>query len=78
MVRSFVGGLELIVSLLKSNDREVFSYITPLTLDTLTSVCIFSILFPIHFPRSWQGEFILQSISSLTGDHFLYSRDFNV
>ena len=47
MVRSFVGGLELIVSLLKSNDREVFSYITPLTLDTLTSVFIFSILFHI-------------------------------
>ena len=26
MVRSFVGGLELIVSLLKSSDREVFTF----------------------------------------------------
>ena len=53
-MRSFVGGLELIVSLLKSNDREVFSYITLLTLDTLTSVFIFSILFHI-LPYISQG-----------------------
>ena len=29
-----------------------------LTLYTLTSVCIFSILFSIHFLRVWKGEFV--------------------
>ena len=29
-----------------------------LTLYTLTSVCIFSILFSIHFPMCWQGELV--------------------
>ena len=29
-----------------------------LTLYTRTSVCIFSILFSIHFLRSWKGEFV--------------------
>ena len=28
------------------------------TLSTLTSVCIFSIMFSIHFPRCWEGEFV--------------------
>lgn len=37
MVRSFVGGLELIVSLLKSSDREVFN----LTVDCLNLVIVF-------------------------------------
>ena len=32
------------------------------TLYTLTSVCIFSILFPICFLRCWQGEFVEKSI----------------
>ena len=32
-----------------------------LTLYTLTSVCIFSILFSIHFQRGWRGEFVSQS-----------------
>ena len=45
---------------------------------TLTSVCIFSTLFFIHFPRCWQGEFVIQSKGSLPGDHFLYSHYFNV
>ena len=57
-----------------------------LTLYTLTSVCIFSILFSIHFQRGWQGEFVQQSRAALVGDHllhshnfhFLYSRDLNV
>ena len=31
---------------------------TALTLYTLTSVCIFSILFSIHFLRCWHGEFV--------------------
>ena len=49
--------------------------VVTLTLYILTSVCIFSILFSIHFLRCWQGEFVKQSGASLVGDHFLYSRD---
>ena len=41
------------------------------TLYTLTSVCIFSILFSIHFLRCWQGEFVQQSRACLVGDNFL-------
>ena len=33
-------------------------YLMPLTLYTLTSVCIFSILFSIHFLMCRQGEFV--------------------
>ena len=29
-----------------------------ITLNTLTSECIFSLLFSIHFLRCWQGEFV--------------------
>ena len=32
---------------------------------------IFSILFSVHFPRCWQGEFVQLSRASLVGDHFL-------
>ena len=39
-----------------------------LILYTQTLVCIFSILFSIHFLKCWQGEF---SIASFVGDHFL-------
>ena len=35
-----------------------------------TSVCIFSILFSIHFLRCRQGEFVQQSRASLVADHF--------
>ena len=49
-----------------------------LTLYTPTLVCIFSTLFFIHFPRCWQGEFVIQSKGSLPGDHFLYSHYLNV
>ena len=49
-----------------------------LTLYTLTSVCIFSILFPIHFLGCWQGELVDQSREYLVGDHFLYSHDLTV
>ena len=45
---------------------------------TLTSVCIFSILFPIHFLGCWQGELVDQSREYLVGDHFLYSHDLTV
>ena len=47
-------------------------------LNTLTSVCIFSTLFLIHFLRCWQAEFVCQSKGSFPGDHFLYSHDLNV
>ena len=33
-------------------------HMMPLTLYTLTSVCIFSILFSIHLLMCWQGEFV--------------------
>ena len=49
-----------------------------LTLYTLTSLCIFSTLFSIHFLRCWQGEFVSQSRASLVCDHFFYSHDLNV
>ena len=54
----------------------LFTY--TVTLYTLTSVCIFSILFSIHFLWYWQGEFVYQSRASLVGDHFLYSHDLDV
>ena len=41
-----------------------------LSLYTLTSTCIFSILFYIHFLECWQEEFIKQSGVSLVGDHY--------
>ena len=44
---------------------------------TLTSVCIFSILFSIHFLRCWQREFNHHPRASLAGDLFLYSHDLN-
>ena len=46
-----------------------------LTLYMLTSVCIFSILFPVHFLRCWQREFVEQSRVSVD-DHVPYSCDF--
>ena len=49
-----------------------------LTLSTLTSVCIFSILFSIHFQRCWQGELAWQSRASVIVDHFLYSHDLSM
>ena len=49
-----------------------------LTLYSLTSECIFSILFSIHLLRCWQGEFVYQSRTFQASDHFLYSRDLTV
>ena len=42
-----------------------------LTLYTLTSVCIFSILFSVCFLRCSQGEFGKQCRTSLVSDHFI-------
>ena len=49
-----------------------------LTLHSLASMCVFSILFSIHFLRCWQGEFVYQSREYLVGDHFIYSHDLTV
>ena len=49
-----------------------------LILSTLTLVCIFSILFSLHFLRCWQGEFVQQARTSLVRDHFLCSCDHDV
>ena len=40
------------------NELAVSESISRLTLYTLTSVCIFSFLFPIHFLGCWQREFV--------------------
>ena len=45
-----------------------------LILYTLTSVCIFSIVFSIHFPGADKGNLR----ASLVGNHFIYTRDLNV
>ena len=49
-----------------------------LTLCTLTSLCLFSILFSIHSLRSTEGEFVKPSRASLVVDQFVYSRDLNL
>ena len=48
------------------------------TPNTLTSVCILSILFSVYFLRCLQEEFVQQSRASFYGDHFLYSQDLSV
>ena len=52
-------------------------YMMSLTLNTLSSVCIFSLLFSIHFLMCWQGEFVQQSRGSSFDYHFLHSHDLN-
>ena len=42
------------------------------------SVCMFFVLFSIHFLTSLQGDFVQKSKASLFGNYFLYSRDLNV
>ena len=48
------------------------------TLHPNISVCIFSVLFSLHFQSCQQGKFVWQSRASLVGDLFLYSHDLNV
>ena len=45
---------------------------------TLTSVCIFSILFSIHFLICWPGEFVWKSRLVLVYDHLFCSHDLNI
>ena len=59
-------------------DIDGYSVKSFLSLHTLTSVCIFSVLFSIHFLICWPGEFVEQSRGSSVDDHFLYSHDLNV
>ena len=47
-----------------------------LTLYSVRSICIFSILFFIHFQKHWQGEFVWQSKYSLVDAYFLNSHEF--
>ena len=42
------------------------------------SLCIFSILFFLHFLRCWQGEFVYWSKASFVDNHFLHSHNLNV
>ena len=52
-------------------------YLMSSTHYTLISVCIFSILFSIHFLMCCEGEFVWQSRGSSVNYHFLYSHDLN-
>ena len=58
----------------KNSDCRITSVFS---INTLTSVCTFSILHSIHFLRRWQGEVLKQSRASLVCDHFLYSLNLN-
>ena len=48
------------------------------TLNTLTSPCVFSLLFPIHFLWHRKGEFDEQLRVSLESDHISYSHGVNI
>ena len=66
-------------SMIQSGQIQVFStLLNGETPNPQYPVCIFSILFSIHFPRCWQGEFVKQSRASSESDHFLYSSNFNL
>ena len=54
-----------------TNQKSLWSL---LTLLTITSICVFFILFFIHSLRWWHGEFVYQSRASLVGDNLLYPR----
>ena len=60
-------------ALLKLNIESYYSFTefpyVLLNLHTLTLVCIFSILFSIHFLGYLEGEFVEKSRACLVGDH---------
>ena len=76
----FPGPLMLNSAVKLFEDRRCQSLLQAkgLTLYTLTSVCIFSLLFSIYFLRKCHGELVQKSRVSLVGDHFPYSHDCNV
>ena len=49
----------------KQNRKPKMKLCANFTLYTLTSVCIISILFSIHFQRCWLEEFVYQSRANL-------------
>ena len=66
--------MNLLFSLFSCSFVSLFFF----NLHTLTLVCIFSVLIPIHSLRSRQRQFAWQSRASIAGDHFFYSWDLNV
>ena len=76
----FPGPLMLnsAVKLLKDVRCQSLLQAKGLTLYTLTSVCIFSLLFSIYFLRKCHGELVQKSRASLVGDHFPYSHELPV
>ena len=74
MIQSVVQFV--VQSVIQSGQIQVFStLLNGETPNPQYPVCIFSILFSIHFPRCRQGEFVKQSRASSKSDHFLYSSD---
>ena len=63
---------EKVISINMSKELESW------TVYALTSLCIFSILFSIHFLQCCQRELFRRSRASLIGDRFLYSCDHNI
>lgn len=55
----------------KRKQSFVLAFYTP------TSVCVFCLLWSLHFLWYWQGEFVEKSRASSIGDHFQYSYDLN-
>ena len=77
MIQSVVQFV--VQSVIQSDQIQVFStLLNGETPNPQYPVCMFSILFSIHFPRCWQGEFVKQSRASSKRDHFLCSSDFNL
>ena len=77
MIRSMIQSV--VQSVIQSGQIQVLStLLNGETPNPQYPVCIFSILFSIHFPRCWQGEFVKQSRASSKSDHFLYSHDLNL
>ena len=76
----FSGPLMLNSAVKLFEDRRCQSLLQAkgLTLYTLTSLCIFSLLFSIYFLRKCHGELVQKSRASLVGDHFPYSHELPV
>ena len=76
----FPGPLMLNSAVKLCEDRRCQSLLQAkgLTLYTLTSLCIFSLLFSIYFLRKCHGELVQKSRASLVGDHFPYSHELPV
>ena len=67
------------MSLLTEHSQKKDSDHSILMLYTLTSVCIFFTVFPIHFSRCWRGEIPPKKTrASLVCDHFILETLINV